>query len=135
MKRNTALLILLSVLLLVLAACGGNGATENGADIEIDAETGLPLNPVDTRSGPFIVEGTLSSLNLTPQTAPEFVVRAPSGQTYRIRSQPLSETFFNDGEPVTPSLIRQGMTVRATAEFDANTQIFISEDLAFIREE
>ncbi len=135
MKRNTLLLILLSLLLLALVACGGNGATENGADIEIDAETGLPLNPVDTRSGPFVVEGTLSSLNTTPQNAPEFVVRAPSGQTYRIRSQPLSETFFSDGEPVTPSTIRQGMTVRATAEFDPNIQIFTSEDLVFIREE
>ena len=65
----------------------------------------------------FVIEGVVSSLTLTPQDKPEYVVTLPSGKRYRIRSQPLSETFFDDGTAVSPSTLRQGMTVRATVAY------------------
>jgi len=138
MKRNLWFVLLLTIL---LAACGGNGSTDNATTTdEIDAATGLPLNPQVLPDGPFIVEGVIASQNLTPQTAPEFVVRVPSGKTFRIRSQPLADTFYDDGSPIAPSEFTQGMQVRAMvtqAPADATSgsvNLLISEDLTIIKE-
>ena len=122
-------LFLWFLLAFALAACGGgeptttNSGNEPAADEEVvvedqvDEETGLPFNPEEAPDGEFIIEGVVSSLTLTPQDKPEYVVTLPSGKRYRIRSQPLSETFFDDGTAVSPSTLRQGMTVRATVAY------------------
>lgn len=125
MKR---VLFLWFSLVFALTACGGgapaastgnNGAiAEEGAiEEQVDVQTGLPLNPEQAPDGEFIIEGVVSSLTLTPQDKPEYVIQLPSGKRYRIRSQPLSETFFDDGTPVSPSTLRQGMTIRATVQY------------------
>lgn len=133
MKR---LLLLLSVLL--LAACGSE--PEVTLPVEIDEATGLPLNPdpipQDTE---FIVEGVIRSMNLTPQTSPEFVISAPSGKTFRIRSQGITEIFYADGEGVTVDQIAQGMAVRATVAYQegsagtGNAPIMATNDLMLLR--
>jgi hypothetical protein len=122
-------LFLWSLLVLALAGCGGgeaatsttssqtNDEEEAVVEEQVDEETGLPFNPEEAPDGEFVIEGVVSSLTLTPQDKPEYVVQLPSGKRYRIRSQPLSETFFDDGTPVSPSTLRQGMTVRATVEY------------------
>lgn len=134
-KRHMYGLFVALLTILFLAACGsGNGgepaAGENGP--AIDTETGLPFNPESDPGGQFIVEGPLVSLNLTPQTHPEFVIRVSPTKTYRVRSQSLAETFYEDGEPVVPNTIRQGMEVRATIEYNPDLQIYSSEDLIFL---
>jgi hypothetical protein len=120
-------LFLWLLLVAALTACGGGGSTTTNGDEaepeevvvedEVDEETGLPLNPEIAPEGEFIIEGVISSLTLTPQDKPEFVIILPSGKRYRIRSQPLSETFFDDGTAVSPSTLRQGMNIRATVEY------------------
>ena len=131
---------------MLLAACGGGNAepasggntggdSAQEPDIEVDPETGLLINPLTDPGGQFIVEGSLVSLNLTPQTSPEFVVRIAPEKTYRVRAQSLADTFFEDGEAVTPSNIRQGMMVRATIEFDPDIAIYRTENLIFLTPE
>ncbi len=142
MKTNKWIMFMLLVGVLLLAACGGGNAEPAGGaetnaepEIEVDPETGLLINPLTDPGGQFIVEGPLVSLNLTPQTAPEFVVRIAPEKTYRIRSQSLADTFFEDGEAVTPNNIRQGMVVRATIEFDPELTIYRSDNLVFLAPE
>jgi hypothetical protein len=118
-------LFLWFLLLFALSACGGGGPATTNSDAgeevvvedQVDEETGLPFNPEEAPDGEFVIEGVVSSLTLTPQDKPEYVVTLPSGKRYRIRSQPLSETFFDDGTAVSPSTLRQGMTVRATVAY------------------
>jgi hypothetical protein len=141
MKKFLFLWVLLVV---ALAACGGGEpSTTNTGDAEeevvveeqIDEETGLPFNPEQAPDGEFVIEGVLSSLTLTPQNKPEFVVQLPSGKRYRLRSQPLNETFYEDGSPITPPEIRQGMMVRATVLFhpdEGPNGEFRSPDLTFL---
>lgn len=139
-KRFILVLFLVGVFL--LAACGGGNTQPAGgnnaageSETEVDSDTGLQINPLTDPGGQFIVEGPLDSVNLTPQTAPEFVVRITPEKTYRIRSQSLADTFFEDGEAVTPSAIRQGMMIRATIEFDPDLAIYRSDDLVFLNPE
>jgi len=132
--------ILLTLLIFFTAACGG-GEEAPAEEFVIDAETGLPLNPetppTDTQ---FIVDGTISNMNLTPQTEPEFVIRVESGRTYRVRSQQLADITFEDGEQVGVMNFSQGMRVRATVEAEigsagtGNQPILRSSDLTILRE-
>jgi hypothetical protein len=139
MKR---ILLISLVLAFILAGCGGAAESSETTAGEIDAATGLPLNP-DTipTDSPFIVEGTIASMNLTPQSAPEFVVRAPSGKTYRIRTQALPDITYDDGEPVGVDGFSQGMSVRATVEQQeggagtGNIPILFSGDFMIVRGE
>lgn len=97
-----------------------------------DPATGMQVNPSDVLPGePFIVRGELISANLTPQDAPEFVVRAPSGQTYRMGAQPLSDIYFEDGETqLKAHEFQRGLTVQATATMavDAGPSDVLSTD-------
>lgn len=137
MKRY--LIIMLALLLLAAGCGGGDSGGENEAVFETDPESGLPLNPETIPEGSFIVEGEITSLNLTPQTAPEFVVRAPSGRTFRIRPQGLVDITYEDGESVPIAAFAQGLPVRATVtETDAdqssgNIGILVSDDLVVLR--
>lgn len=102
---------LLMAFVLLLAACGsGDDVAE---EYTLDEATGLPLNPQTFPEGDFVIEGTISSMNLTPQSTPEFVIRVDAGRTYRVRTQPLSDILYDDGEAVGISSFVQGMQVRA----------------------
>ncbi len=129
-------IILILVVVLLLAACGGgssSGPSDEDVETEVDPETGLMINPLQDPGGPFIVEGVINSLTLTPQTSPEFVIKADNGKNYRIRSQSLADTYYDDGEAVTPSLIRQGERVRATVTYDPAKLLYFTDNLLFFR--
>lgn len=128
-------LLVLLVLAAMIAACGGGGgssdATSSGneagtdtgaAGAEIDPDTGLVINPdlQYAQSGEeFIVDGNATSLNLTPVTAPEYLILPLTGTLrYRILGQPLSETYFDDGTLVPTTAFQNGIRVRATVKFD-----------------
>ena len=126
-------------LILLLVACGSNGGSDSQEEYTLDEATGLPLNLETIPEGDFVIEGTIASMNLTPQTSPEFVLKGPSGRTYRVRAQPLSDIFYDDGEAVGTANFIQGMQVRAVisqitggAE-TGNTRQFVTEDLTIIR--
>src|SRR5690606_22047095 len=74
--------------------------TAGGEEIQyegIDPVTGLEINPETVPMGTeFIVRGSIAQLTTTPQDAPEFVVRAPNGKTYRMRTQPLRDISIVD---------------------------------------
>lgn len=97
-----------------------------------DPATGMAVNPADVPLGEsFIVRGELISANLTPQDSPEFVVRTPSGQTYRMGAQPLSNIYFEDGETqLEPHEFQRGLTVQATVSMaaDAGPSDILSTD-------
>jgi hypothetical protein len=129
---------LIMALVLFLAACGsgGNGDQE---EYTIDEATGLPLNPQTLPEGDFVIEGTISSMNLTPQSAPEFVIRSDSGRTYRVRAQPLPDILYDDGETVGVSRFVQGMEIRAVISQIAggsetgNTNQLVTQNLLVFR--
>ena len=129
---------LLIVFVIFLVACGSSGESTQ-EEYTLDEATGLPLNPETIPEGDFVVEGTVSSMNLTPQSSPEFVLTVPSGRTYRVRAQPLSDILYDDGEVVGIANFKQGMAVRAIisqitggAE-TGNTRQFVTEDLMIVR--
>ncbi|MCC6604922.1 MAG: hypothetical protein IT327_17065 [Anaerolineae bacterium] len=130
--------IIFVALMVLLAACGSNGNTAE-EEYTVDEATGLPLNPETIPEGDFVVEGTIASMNLTPQSAPEFVLRIPSGRTYRVRAQALPDILYADGEAVGVANFVQGMAVRATISQEVggpetgNTRQFVTEDLVIIR--
>lgn len=130
--------LLLIAFLVFLAACGSGGESAQ-EEYTIDEATGLPLNPETIPEGDFVVEGTISSMNLTPQSSPEFVFAIPSGRTYRVRAQPLPDILYDDGEAVGVASFVQGMQVRATINQvvggpeTGNTRQFVTEDLMVIR--
>lgn len=101
-----------------------------------DAETGLEVNPSTYGPGDtFIVRGTVISMNLTPITAPEFLIESPDGTRYRIRSQSLDDTYFTDGSQWKPFEYRQGVGAMATVNFDASaslSDIPSAEDLVLV---
>ena len=129
---------LLLILLVLLAACGANAETSQEA-YTVDEQTGLPLNPDTIPEGDFVVEGTISSMNLTPQSAPEFVLRSPAGRTYRVRAQALPDILYDDGEMVGVANFVQGMQVRATISQEVggpetgNTTQLVTDDLMILR--
>ncbi|GAB4147269.1 MAG: hypothetical protein Fur0021_05920 [Candidatus Promineifilaceae bacterium] len=129
MKR---LFIILLVLAVLLAACGGSdtsnptegsdAGSEATPEVEIDPDTGLVMNPdlEYAQSGEeFIIDGIVMSLNLTPVTAPEYLI-LPEGQTlrYRVLGQPLAETYYDDGTLVPVTAFQNGIRVRATVKYD-----------------
>ena len=126
------------VLILFFAACGSEGGSVQ-QEYTIDEATGLPLNPETLPEDDFVIEGTISSMNLTPQSAPEFVIRIPSGRTFRVRAQPLPDISYDDGEAVGVAGFVQDMQVRAVisqvtggAE-TGNTNQLVTEDLVVIK--
>lgn len=130
--------LFLITFMVFLVACGSGGESAQ-EEYATDEATGLPLNPETIPEGDFVVEGTISSMNLTPQTSPEFVLSSPSGRTYRVRTQPLPAITYDDGETVGVANFVQGMQVRAVisqieggAE-TGNTRQFVTEDLVIIR--
>lgn len=81
----------------------------------IDPETGLEINPPQIVQGQeFIVRGTIISYNLTPQTTPEFLVEAPSGMRYRVRSQGISDIYYGDGTQLKAFEYKIGLLAQAT---------------------
>ena len=104
-----------------------------------DPETGKEINPDTFGPGDeFIVRGTIISMNLTPTVTPEFLIEAPSGRKYRIRSQDLAETYFDDGAQLRPHEYRQGILAEATVSLPSDAgpaDILLSEDLTLLREE
>ena len=82
----------------------------------IDPDTGLEINPDPIPYGTdFIVRGEVIQMNLTPQTEPEFVIRAANGLTYRIATQGLADVFLLDGGQLKPFEYKNGMEAMATA--------------------
>jgi hypothetical protein len=104
-----------------------------------DPETGLLINPDSVRPGDtFIVRGEIISMNLTPITAPEFLILSPDGLRFRLRSQSLNDTFYEDGEQLQPFQYRNGMLAQATATLAANatsSDIPTSTDLVLVKSE
>jgi hypothetical protein len=104
-----------------------------------DTETGLPVNPESVNPGDtFIVRGEIISMNLTPTTSPEFLIQSPDGLKFRLRSQDLAETFYEDGDQLQPFQYRNGILAQATATLAADaslSDIPTSTDLVLIKEE
>jgi hypothetical protein len=104
-----------------------------------DPETGIEINPDTFGPGDeFIVRGTIISMNLTPTVSPEFLIEAPSGRKYRIRSQDLAETYFDDGAQLRPHEYRQGILAEATVSLPSDAgpaDILLTDDLTLLREE
>lgn len=104
-----------------------------------DPDTGLAINPETFGPGDtFIVRGTIISMNLTPVTSPEFLIESPAGTRYRIKSQPLADTFFIDGSQWEPFEYRQGVGAMATIMFGASLEpsdIPTVDDLVLVMQE
>lgn len=101
-----------------------------------DAETGLIINPDNPSPGDtFIVRGQITSMNLTPQTSPEFLLQAPSGTRYRMSTQPVDETFVEDGSQLQAYEYKIGMWAEATVSLAADagpSDIYSSDDLTIL---
>ncbi len=104
-----------------------------------DPDTGLEINPAAVVPGvDFIVRGEIVNANLTPQDSPEFVVLAPSGTRFRIRSQPVNEILYDDGSQPALHEFQRGMLLQATVrqEEDAGATITVnSTDLTLLHNE
>jgi len=106
------------------------------ADTGRDAQTGLPLNPVEFPEGDFVVEGPVKSVFTVPMDEPAFMVHV-TGREYLIVSQPLNEIRMADGSTLLPTEYKNGMVVRATVrqtgEFDVfGYPILASDDLVVL---
>lgn len=101
-----------------------------------DPETGLEINPIPILRGvEFIVRGNVISINLTPQTTPEFVVKSPADQNYRIRPQGVADIYMLDGSQLPAFQYRLGMLVQATVFIAADappTETLISDDFMIL---
>ncbi|NJN54666.1 MAG: hypothetical protein HC804_07860 [Anaerolineae bacterium] len=153
-KWFVGLVILISML---LAACGGSADTAGNASggsagsaaatakptaaAEIDAETGLVINPNPApKEGEFIVIGPASAVNVIPQDKPLFTIKIPGGASYTINSQPVSEIYAEDGSQLRPHEFKAGMILRATVRFDTEAASgsgsgFRSDDLTIMLDE
>ena len=104
-----------------------------------DPETGLPVNPETVRPGDtFIVRGEIISMNLTPTTSPEFLIQSPEGLNFRLRSQDLADTYFEDGDQLQAFQYQNGLLAQATATLAADaspSDIPVSADLVLIKVE
>jgi type IV secretory pathway VirB10-like protein len=102
----------------------------------VDPETGLVINPTEVAPGEtFIVRGKIISMNLTPQTSPEFLIQAPNGTRYRMDSQGLQDIYIEDGTQLKPHEFRQGMWAQATATLAADagaSDIYFTDDLVIL---
>lgn len=105
----------------------------------VDPETGLTVNPDSVNPGDtFIVRGEIISMNLTPVTSPEFLIQTTDGLKFRLRSQDLAETFYEDGDQLQAYQYRNGLLAQATATLavDASSSdIPTSTDLVLIKSE
>lgn len=106
--------------LLLLAACTSGGADGEPTAVPttpiIDEATGLELNPVVIPEGEFVVQGTITAVNLIPQDEPLIKVTTENGQLYQIRTQPVPQITYDDGTVARPVDIKNGLTVRATVQ-------------------
>ena len=104
-----------------------------------DPETGLPVNPDSVNPGDtFIVRGEIISMNLTPTTSPEFLIQAPDGLKFRLRSQDLAETYYEDGDQLQAFQYQNGLLAQATATLAADaspSDIPTSTDLVLVKDE
>ena len=104
-----------------------------------DPDTGLEINPAAVVPGvDFIVRGEIVNANLAPQETPEFVVLAPSGTRFRIRSQHVKEIFYDDGTQPALHEFQRGVLLQATVrqEEDAGATITVnSTDLTLLHSE
>ena len=147
-------IIVIGLLFGLLVACSGSGGNNNAAgnnsssssaatptaEAEIDAETGLLINPNPApQEGEFIVIGPLSAVNVIPQDKPLFTVKIPGGASYTINSQPVPDIYAEDGSQMAPHLIRAGMQVRATVRIDPEREGvssgFVTDDLTIMLDE
>ena len=105
----------------------------------VDPETGLAINPEIVNPGDtFIVRGEIISMNLTPTTSPEFLIQSPDGLKFRLRSQDLAETFFEDGDQLQAFQYQLGLLAQATATLAADaspSDIPTSTDLVLVKDE
>jgi len=101
-----------------------------------DPETGLEINPSELLQGvEFIVRGKIVSMNLIPQTDPEFLIESPDGVKFRVQSQGIADIYFLDGTQIAAHQYRQGMIAQATVFQDAGaglTTVVESDDLTLI---
>jgi len=104
-----------------------------------DPETGLSVNPESVNPGDtFIVRGEIISMNLTPTTSPEFLIQSPDGLKFRLRSQDLADTYYEDGDQLKPFQYQNGLLAQATASLAADaspSDIPTSTDLVLIKDE
>ncbi len=82
----------------------------------LDEVTGLELNPVVIPDGEFVVQGTITAVNLIPQDEPLIKVMTENGQLYQIRSQPVPQITYEDGTAIRPVDIKNGLQIRATVQ-------------------
>lgn len=100
-----------------LVACTPAGEpTAVPATPMIDETTGLELNPAVIPEGEFVVQGTITAVNLIPQDEPLIKVMTDQGQLYQIRSQPVPQITYEDGTAVRPVDIKNGLQIRATVQ-------------------
>ena len=101
-----------------------------------DPDSGLAINPDIVNPGDtFIARGIVISMNLTPVTEPEFLIQAPSGTKYRMRTQALEDMFFDDGSQWQAYEYRQGVGATATVTLDASaslSDVAMTEDLVLV---
>ncbi len=104
-----------------------------------DPETGLPVNPETVRPGDtFIVRGEIISMNLTPTTSPEFLIQSPDGLKFRLRSQDLADTYYEDGDQLQAFQYQNGLLAQATATLAADaspSDIPTTTDLVLVKDE
>lgn len=104
----------------ILVACTPGGAagepTAVPATPMLDEATGLELNPIVIPEGEFVVQGTITAVNLIPQDEPLIKVMTESGQIYQIRTQPVPQITYDDGTVARPVDIKNGLAVRATVQ-------------------
>ncbi|MAT98175.1 MAG: hypothetical protein CL608_13605 [Anaerolineaceae bacterium] len=104
-----------------------------------DPETGLPVNPESVNPGDtFIVRGEIISMNLTPTTSPEFLIQSPDGINFRLRSQDLADTYYEDGDQLQAFQYQNGLLAQATATLAADaspSDIPTSTDLVLVKDE
>ena len=101
-----------------------------------DPDTGLEVNPPEILKGTeFIVRGKIISMNLTPQTAPEFLIESPDGTKFRVHSQGVADIYMLDGSQLKAFEYKLGMLAQATVFQDVNagvTTVVESSDLVLI---
>lgn len=104
-----------------------------------DPETSLPVNPESVNPGDtFIVRGEIISMNLTPTTSPEFLILSPDGLKFRLRSQDLADTYYEDGDQLQAFQYQNGLLAQATATLAADaspSDIPTSTDLVLVKDE
>ena len=103
--------------LLLAGSCTSGGAAAEPTAVPttpiIDEATGLELNPAVIPEGEFVVQGMITAVTLNPNE-PLIKVMTENGQLYQIRSQPVPQITYEDGTPVRPVDIKNGLQIRAT---------------------